>query len=372
MATLPNGWSYRATLTINHDRVVSTEVNFPVLLYWTGTQSTSNLPLDMFDTNNSSRVALATGADVRVSTDLLGLIECPIEIAKFATSAGGTGITAQIYTKLPSVSSSVDTVFYIWWHNPTAAAYATNATFGRNNVWTNGYLSVYHLEASNYTTSTANSQYDGTNSNAANVAAGFLGGDQTFNRTTSFVGCGDQDLTTGTWSAWVKADTVQNSYAKIINKSTTSGSPYCVYNLTATSATPKLWGVEISVGTTQYSAGKTAQLSSTAFQQILGRYNGGNVTCWIDGTQSSTRTDITGTIAVNNVVLNIGRSPFDTPSEWFSGQIDEVRIQSAIRSDGWITTEYNSMSSPQTFITQSNTPANFQGPVTVQTTRSGY
>jgi hypothetical protein len=137
-----------------------------------------------------------------------------------------------------------------------------------------------------------------------------------------------------------------------------------MYNLTATSATPKLWGVEISVVTTQYSAGKISQLSSTSFQQILGRYNGGNLTCWIDGTQSSTRTDITGTLAVNNVALNIGRSSFDTPSEWFSGQIDEVRIQNGIRSDGWITTEYNMISAPAAFITQS--AANYNGPIFVQ------
>jgi len=366
---LPNGWAYRVQLVINRARVISAETNVPVLLYWTGTASTSNLPLAMFNSTFPNICAQSTGADVRISTDALGLSECPLEIAKFSTSAGGTGITGQIWTKLPSVSTTADTTFFAWWQNPTATAYAVNATYGRNNVWTNSYVSVYHLEtaATNpVTNSVGTSQYDGTTSNVTALTTGQISGDGTWNRTSSFIACADQDITVGTWSAWGRPDPTQVAYAKLVNKSTVSGAPWTQYNLTYDNGTPKLFGTEIAVGTTQYSAGKVAALTANAWHFLAGRYNGGNLTCWIDGTQSGTRTDITGSLATNDEAFNIGRSSFSgaAASEWWSGQIDEVRVQNAARSDGWIRTEYNMITAPQTFITQYS--PNYNGPLSVR------
>jgi hypothetical protein len=38
-------------------------------------------------------------------------------------------------------------------------------------------------------------------------------------------------------------------------------------------------------------------------------------------------------------------------SAWWSGSIDEVRVQNTVRTDGWILTEYNNGNAPASFVT---------------------
>ena len=68
----------------------------------------------------------------------------------------------------------------------------------------------------------------------------------------------------------------------------------------------------------------------------------------------------TGTLALSSNNMVIGREPW-TGSYYFNGRIDELRVSSTVRSDGWLRTEYNNQSDPQSFYSVDGTdnPADY-------------
>src|SRR3989344_4815803 len=55
--------------------------------------------------------------------------------------------TGELHFKA-DISSTTDTAFFVYYGNGSASGYSNTATYGRNNVWTNGFLAVYHLDQS--------------------------------------------------------------------------------------------------------------------------------------------------------------------------------------------------------------------------------
>lgn len=70
----------------------------------------------------------------------------PVEIVSFDTS----GKTGEIYFRSNSISSSLNTEFYVYWGNPTATQPGVSETYGRNAVWSD-YEVVAHFEHSGST-----------------------------------------------------------------------------------------------------------------------------------------------------------------------------------------------------------------------------
>ena len=134
---ITSAWKYSCALTIDRTKVGADLTNFPTLVCWTGTQSTSNVPAGIF---SGAYAAQAAGGDIRFTSDSDGATELCFEIVSFSSTS------AEIWVKLASVSSSVNTLFYIWWGNAAASAYAVNATYGRDNVWLE-FSSVWHCSA---------------------------------------------------------------------------------------------------------------------------------------------------------------------------------------------------------------------------------
>ena len=142
---MPNAfqWSRCCKLTFDHTKISSDIVNLPICLVWTGSALTSSLPLEMFDADGG-HPAKADGGDVRVSMNRSGSNEIPIEIVKFNINNDPSLVKGEIHCLVPFISSSVDTVIYLWWGNSGASLYSAGATFGKNAVWSD-YASVYHL-----------------------------------------------------------------------------------------------------------------------------------------------------------------------------------------------------------------------------------
>jgi hypothetical protein len=72
-------------------------------------------------------------------------------------------------------------------------------------------------------------------------------------------------------------------------------------------------------------------------------------TAYIDGGNIGTRSGL----APNPYVWNrtsVGRLGDSTPSNYFSGCLDEARVSSVARSGDWITTEHNNQASQDTFL----------------------
>ena len=167
--TFPNGWRMRATIGIKSARVGgATLTNFPTFFKWDGTQANSNLPSAMFSGNITAQSA---GADVRFTTDSVGLSLMPVEVVSFSTTSPGK---AEIWAKIPSISSASDTSIYAWWGNPLTSALAVSDTNGRNNVWSD-YSAVYHLETV-FTNATGATQWDMTNVGTSDVTGAYYPG----------------------------------------------------------------------------------------------------------------------------------------------------------------------------------------------------
>ena len=150
-----SNWKYRVKITVDHTKVGSTLTDFPVYV------DLSNLPSG-FHTNVKS-----DGGDIRV-TRSDGTTECPREIV-FYDAANDKG---ELHFKANSLSSTTDTDFYIYYGNASASDYATDATYGAENVWDSNFKIVHHLKDSTTSSvldSTSNS-LDGTKISAGNPA----------------------------------------------------------------------------------------------------------------------------------------------------------------------------------------------------------
>ena len=174
-------WPYRKQITVQFSQVDSTESNIPVYV------DLADLSSDFFASVN------VDGGDIRV-TNSDGVTEMAREVV--AVNKGGE--TGELHFRADSLSSSVNTSFYIYYGNSGASDYAVTATYGRNAVWSNNYDAVYHLEedavgiTSNnlYIDSTGNG-YDGDDRISATGQTGRLGAGQELDGSDDFIDMGD-------------------------------------------------------------------------------------------------------------------------------------------------------------------------------------
>ncbi len=102
---LPSGWGFYKNITFNHTNVTANLTNFPLYVNFTS------------DSDIGGR-ADATGQNIRFTASD-GVTLLPYRRRTFAVAAGAA--TGQFVVLMPSISSSVDTVFRIWYDNSSAA-----------------------------------------------------------------------------------------------------------------------------------------------------------------------------------------------------------------------------------------------------------
>jgi hypothetical protein len=108
--------NYRVKITVDKTKVPSNQTGFPVYV------DLSHLPLHFF------AFVASDGRDIRVYNSAIA--ELPYELVSIDVAAK----TGELFFK-GDLSSSVDTVFYIYYGNPSLSAYARTDTYGSNNVW---------------------------------------------------------------------------------------------------------------------------------------------------------------------------------------------------------------------------------------------
>jgi hypothetical protein len=72
-----------------------------------------------------------------------------------------------------------------------------------------------------------------------------------------------------------------------------------------------------------------------------------SIRLYLDGTQEDVTSTWTGAIGNGVGSFNLGRR--SDVSQWFDGNLDEVRVSSTNRPAGWLSTQYNNQDSPATF-----------------------
>ena len=348
--SLTTQWRRKCKLTIDSTKVGATLTNFPVYLVWSGSEATSNLPRGMVDNSNGSS-AKPDGADIRFSSDEQGINELSFEIVTFAINSVPSTVRAEIHVKLPSVSNTTNTSFYVWWFNPSATAYATSATYGRNSVWSNSYVSVYHMGESSGSIIDSVGFVNGSGTGTMpSQTTGKLGNAQNFNG-SSYITLSDSssyDLTTAmSVSGWVKVTSFSEAYHPIVTKGDNTWRIQRNADLNSLSFDRSLPGgglVQV-LGAVNVNDGN--------FHYAVGTFNTTNgTTLYIDGAQDANSPTTTATQTFTSAVA-IGTNVSHLFRKW-NGIIDEVRISSASRASTWVSTEYNNQNSPNTFISVSN------------------
>jgi len=88
------------------------------------------------------------GGDIRVTSDVMGLNEEPVEVVECNTSTN----KLQLWFKIHSTSASNVTFFYIWYGNTLAVMPDADSANGSEEVWNNSgekdYIGAYHMDES--------------------------------------------------------------------------------------------------------------------------------------------------------------------------------------------------------------------------------
>ncbi len=320
-----NYWNYRKEITIDHTKVSVALTDFPVLVDITDSDLQSKAQTDGDD------ILFTDSSDTKLSHE--------IELYE-----SGTGHLVA-WVNVPSVSSSADTVIYIYYGN-SLASNQEDVT----NTWDSNYVMVQHLEETSGThyDSTANDN-DGTpgggdplkipNMNAAGIADGA----DDFDGVNDCVAVAhDNSLNLGTGdftiSAWIKFTNCIDT--DIIRKGNTQTAPEANYKMEVLSnkVSGCLQGSNPGGGGTITTS--ESYNDNEWHNAVFSRESGVSylyVDTELKGSDSSAGIDLTNTAG-----MSIG-SKDGCADDHFAGIIDEVRVSNISRDFDWINTSYLSM-----------------------------
>lgn len=282
-------------------------------------------------------------------------------------NSGGTSI---FWVKVPSIA--VNDTDYIWMY------YDCDFPLGADdppNVWTNGYVGVYHFNEGAIGAGGAIvdsiGTYDGTNSSTTD-ATGLFGKARYYDGTTSSIGyptgmVGLAAGEAGTVLAWAQPDSppASGKNAYIFSHRTGTGTDDRIYLRIYNDG---INNDRFHVGIANlYDTGGT---NSTSAFPMGGGWSMVAITWWDAGANGNAQGYFDGQrVTVGNPITHarIGTAGtfrtgcYADPScngEIFTGRIDELRVANTARSANWIAAQYRSMSeSPSSYI-------NFSGDLT--------
>jgi len=330
-----NSWQKRIKVTVRHANVDADLTNFPVYL------NLDDFPDSFFDD------CLANGADLRITSS-----NETTELAREVVWLSKTSNQGELYFKAPNLYNSTNADFYLYYKNPSATQYGEGDTYGAENVWTNGYKGVWHLQESTGTTLTDStaSDADMTTSGSPTLSAtGKIGKGVDFEASSSQRATStDADLQiTGdhTIQAWGNNESFSNSSAGTTIASwgeNAAGKRRMIIADGANFAPPRLryssMGGDFGSGTTS--------LSTSTWYFYVGTVASGSGTVYVNKTSNGTGSPTLNAWSSFNAV--IASTPAAT-GEYYDGILDEVRFSNVARTSTWLSTEYNNVNSSSTF-----------------------
>lgn len=351
----PDGWGRKCKLTIDYTKTNGVTVtDLPVLL------TVNNLPSEMFDADGSFP-ALNGGGDIRFSSDALGTTRLPCEIVSFVTDNDPANGLAEIWVKIPSVSGTVDTDFYIWYNKAGESQPAASDTYGSQNVWDSNYVAVYHCsDATTSTTLDSTSYANNITKKAANtpseIAAKWSGSlGQDFDTDEYMYAADDPDLdgmTQLTIQTLCKANSLRAAGYNVLVNKWINGVTDAAY--LGTFIWSQKWGFYLR-GTSGYAGVLNIGSATTGtwywntltYQSGLGGLP--DTRLLVNAGGYGPYTINKGPIDNCTDPMYIGNFRTNAGYNW-DGIIDEVRISKTIRNINKHVPEWNNMNSPSTFL----------------------
>lgn len=325
----PTDWLRKQAITIDNTKVSGSSALTDFIVRVT----LDHLDAEIVDAGANS--ALNGGGDLRFSSDSAGVTQLACEVVSFVTNASAPSRECEVYVKVPSVSSSVDTTFYIWYDATGETQPAVSDTYGRNAVWSDR-TGVYNFSSLNDST--------GSNDLTLSGSAAISGG----------------ELTTGSGDSAYASDANQLegqssfSYHVVCNTGTMTqtgtDSPHRFFDKNGgvmaaglTSSNFRTWNQ--SWTNISFTAGNSTDVDIwvTADGTDYSLYNDGSLV------NTATQPNSTGT-GTGDLVIGNGTTT-GTTVPWV-GTIDNFSfINGTTVSADWIATEYNNTSAPSSFAT---------------------
>lgn len=329
-----SAWAFRRKITIDHTKVVNTDqTNFPVLISLMDSDLKTNAQRSAYD-------IMFTSSD--------GTTKLDHEIEKYDYTDG----ELVAWVRIPTLSTSTDTVIYMYYGN-SAAADQSNKT----GVWDTSFKGIWHLSETSGSRSDSTSQGYSLADNGTGGVGGITG---IADGANTFVSANSQYLSrssasstalqiTGSITAevWVRKSSFSISQT-FMSKDGSSGSQsgWSIRNTTA----GKAQCIFSSDGNLTTSVTSTGTMSTGTWNHVICQYDGTNLRVYVNGVSNATAFS-TG-IFNNNANFEIGAR--NNASGLLDGDADEARVSNVSRSSDWINTEYNNISSPSTFFSLGN------------------
>ncbi|MCK4692150.1 MAG: DUF2341 domain-containing protein, partial [Anaerolineales bacterium] len=322
-------YEYRKQITIQSSQVTANQTNFPVLISLDGDGELAA------NTRNDGYDIVFTSSD--------GLTKLSHEIEFF----DGTTGKLVVWVNVPNVSSSANTILYMYYGNPSASDESNPA-----GVWDSDFKGVWHLNESvtdeavggTHSDSTQLGN-DGTQNNNGPVSGQIAGGQDMdgtddYIDVSSFTGITGYPVTLSAWSAATAGDNGTLSSAATVGFSNTQHLSIGWSDTTGQ--------VEMAARNTNYEGTSGPIIGQDDWTHIVGVFESAtDRRLYVDGVLDSSD-NVSVPDIVNPTIFQMGQRLND--HDGFM-QVDEVRISGDVRSLSWIETEYNNQNSPSSFYT---------------------
>jgi hypothetical protein len=320
-----SGWAKYRTVTIDNANVSADILAYPLYLNISAAGGIGDVDLtSIFDELGANSLKIAVTTDDAVT-------ECYVEVVSWDS----VGETAELWVRVPTVSTAADTVLYLYYDathaDNTSYVGVVGSTPGKA-VWDSNFVAVYHMNDTTTSTITGS-----TALNAAGVkkganepieAVGTIGKAQTFDATDDTIGIGNDaslDLTTEiTIEAIVKVPSNAAAWARVVAK---EGAYYLFYS----NEQNRIYFYYIAAGGDR--GAQTTALTNGVAAYVAGTYKSGvHGHVWFNGAEVGTSED-KGDIFTNANNLIIGK----TSGAGATAQtIDEARISNIARLPSYV------------------------------------
>ena len=322
-------------IIIDHTKVTGTLINFPVLI-----KINSPNPIFLCSEDNGENIYF---------TGINDNIEYPAEIEYFSKEEN----SLVAWVKVPILSSSVDTEFYMHYTNS-----ARKRTNNPKDAWDSNFVGVWHLgdSESGVLDSTGNNDMTKT-SNAPVEVDGKINKAQQFDRTNrTYAECSTPDALAITddltMQAWIYPfETTGTNTQFIMARNTITTNIY--YGIYRTNGTTNLGYVNVYIhGQAAGVIGISTPYPVNNWYHLVVTYSKPTLKAYLNGELvNTTSINPTGTGEGNFINIGARSNTADGTGSalGFNGNIDEVRISNIARNADWIATEYANQNDPNSF-----------------------
>jgi hypothetical protein len=362
-----HGWSNRIQLTIDHTKIQSSLINFPLLVHLSTasgiTQQDVSLVFEELGSDDNRKKIAVTTAD--------GLSECFVEIQKWDTLSH----LAFLWVKVPHISSSQDTDLFLYFdknHADNIARVGDTGSTPAEAVWSENYVVVQHLEQEANGTLGEFKDSSGRNNNGTGygfptLKPGPVGGAQFFDGDNDYILIPDSDdlslpttgyLTISWWFGptelnWRKNDGSGNHINMLGKGGYPDGWEWC-FGLGLQTSRNKPQQINLyhhnTPGGKGIGVGTSNPYKSGEWIYVVGRFDDTNVdifTFYPSGLERDTNIYTKATGYADAIIPKNTWSPLSigtiyTQWQMYEGFIDELHVSNVFRSDDWIMANYYS------------------------------